>query len=373
MNRIDWSKAFYKSGAIALSILIAYAIFQAASFFGDVLTILVGSMLLAYVLQLAVDPLSRRMPRWVAVGVVVTAFLVLVSLAGAIAVPMALDQLRLLLANLPSELERLQGQLDLLQAAMDKRNIEVDLKLQGWLIPRLEGWSQQLAAHLPSLLMGSFASFFSGAMLMVSAFYFLKDGPRLRQGLLSVLPRRVQKQVEFFAEELDHGLNRYVRGQVLNASVVLIAATVTLPFLGMNYGLIGGVVWGVAEVIPYFGTYVGVTTVLILAALQGGIVLKVLVAALIIWWTKDNIIAPRVMSHTTGLHPILIILAVLAGSKVAGLLGILLAIPLSTVLWTAGRLWLLRLKQREDHGLLPEPPITDTPPGASGASGTSGV
>ncbi|MNK71509.1 pheromone autoinducer 2 transporter [compost metagenome] len=354
MNTIDWSKAFFKSAAIALVMLIAYAIFQAAAYFGDVLTILVGSMLLAYVLQLPVDPLSRRMPRWLAVGVVVVAFLVLVSLIGAIAVPMAVDQLRMLLANLPSELDRMQGQLDLLQAALAKRNIEAELKIQGWIMPRLEGWSQQLAAHIPSILMGSFASFFSGAMLMVSAFYFLKDGPRIRQGLLGVLPRRLQAQVEFFFEELDHGLNRYVRGQVLNASVVLIAATVTLPLLGMNYGLIGGVVWGVAEVIPYFGTYVGVTTVLVLAALQGGIMIKVLIATLIIWWTKDNIIAPRVMSHTTGLHPILIILAVLAGGKVAGLLGVLLAIPLSTVLWTAGRLWLLKQKEREDQAMEPK-------------------
>lgn len=359
MNAVDWAKAFHKSAAIALGMLIAYGLFQAAAYFGDVLTILVGSMLLAYVLQLAVDPLSRRMPRWAAVGVVVTSFLVLLTLVGAIAVPMALDQLRLLLANLPSEIDRLQGQLDLLQASLAKRNIEADLKLQGWILPRLEGWSQQLAAHLPSILMGSFASFFSGAMLMVSAFYFLKDGPKLWQALLGLLPKRLQAQAEFFAEELDKGLNRYVRGQVLNASVVLIAASITLPLLGMNYGLIGGVVWGVAEVIPYFGTYVGVTTVLILAALQGGVMIKVLVAALIIWWTKDNIIAPRVMSHTTGLHPILIIMAVLSGGKLAGILGVLLAIPLATVLWTATRLWLLKHKEKEDQLLASEPAVPE--------------
>jgi predicted PurR-regulated permease PerM len=349
MNGIDWSRAFYKTGAIALGMVIAYGLFRAAAYFGDVLTILVGSMLLAYVLQLAVDPLSRRMPRLLAVALVVLTFIVLASLVGAIAVPMAIDQLRLLLANLPSELDRIQGQLDLLQAALAKRNIETELNLQGWILPRLDGWSQQLAAHLPSLLIGSFASFFGGAMLMVSAFYFLKDGPRLRQGLRGILPKRAQAQFDFFAEELDHGLNRYVRGQILNASVVLIAASVTLPLLGMSYGFIGGVIWGVAEVIPYFGTYVGVTTVLILAALQGGVVIKVLVAALIIWWTKDNIIAPRIMSHTTGLHPILIIMAVLTGGKLAGILGVLLAIPLATVLWTVGRLWLRRLQQKDDH------------------------
>ncbi len=350
MNTVDWSKAFYKSAAIALVMVIVYAIFLAAAYFGDVLTILVSAMLLAYVLQLAVDPLSRKIPRWLAVAIVVAAFLILAALVGAIAVPMAIDQLRLLLTNLPTELDRLQGQLDLLQAALAKRNIEADLKLQGWILPRMEGWSQLLATHLPSILMGSFASFFSAAMVMVSAFYFLKDGPRLWKGFLELLPKRGQAQAEFFAEELDHGLNRYVRGQVLNASVVLIAAIVTLPLLGMNYGLIGGVVWGVAEVIPYFGTYVGVTTVLILAALQGGIMVKVLIAALIIWWTKDNIIAPRVMSHATGLHPILIIMAVLVGSKLAGILGVLLAIPLTTVLWTGLRFWLRRRLERSDRG-----------------------
>lgn len=359
MSSIDWSKNFFKFGTITLVMVIGYGLLQTATFFRDVFTILVSSMLLAYVLQLAVEPLSRRMPRWLAVGAVVTTFLVLMVLTGAIAVPMLIDQLRLLLANLPTELERLQGQLDLIQEALAKRNIEADLKLQGWILPRLEGWSQGLAAHLPSILMGSFASFFSVAMVMVSAFYFLKDGPKIWTSFQNILPRRYQKPAEYVRDELDRGLDRYVRGQVLNASVVLCAASVTLPLLGMNYGIIGGVIWGVAEVIPYFGTYVGVTTVLILAALQGGVMIKVLVAALIIWWTKDNIIAPRVMSHTTGLHPILIIMAVIAGGKLAGILGVLLAIPLTTVLWTALRLWLLQQKQRQDQLLEPASPVTE--------------
>ncbi|MNX91792.1 hypothetical protein D3C86_1239020 [compost metagenome] len=82
--------------------------------------------------------------------------------------------------------------------------------------------------------------------------------------------------------------------------------------------------------------------------LQGGpVVGKVLLAGLVIWWTKDNIIAPRVMSHTTGLHPVLIIAAVLMGGKLAGFLGVLLAIPIMAVIVTTMRFWLQQQRARE--------------------------
>lgn len=355
MNR-NWAESFFRTATILLWIGLGYVALQAMAYLQDVLTILVSSMLVAYVLQMAVEPLSRRMPRWLAVGLVVTTFVLVGGIAVSLLVPMLVGQIQMLLGHLPSELVNVQTQLNQLSERLASRQIQADFRLDTWLLPRLEGIGQNVATNLPGLLMGSFSGFFGTAMILVCAFYFLKDGPRLWGSIMALMPARVSTQAEYLRVELDHSLNRYLRGQLINASLVMVAASTAFTLLGMDYGIVAGLIWGTAEIIPYFGLYLGLGTALFLAGLQGGAVLgKVLFAGLLIWWTKDNIIAPRVMSHTTGLHPILIIAAVIAGGKVAGFLGILLAIPVTAVIVTTLRFWLKQQREREHVIETPHP------------------
>lgn len=362
MNR-NWSETFFRSASILLWIGLGYVGLQAMSYLQDVLTILVSSMLVAYVLQMAVEPLSRRMPRWLAVGSVVTVFVLVTGIGVYLLVPLLVGQIQMLLGHLPAELVNAQTQLNQLSERLASRQIQADLRLDTWLLPRLEAIGQSVATNLPGLLMGSFSGFFSLAMILVCAFYFLKDGPRLWSSVMALMPPRVATQGEYLRVELDHSLNRYLRGQLLNASVVMVAASTAFMLLGMDYGIVAGLIWGIAEIIPYFGLYIGLGTALCLAALQGGAVLgKVLFAGLLIWWIKDNIIAPRVMSHTTGLHPVLIIAAVLTGGKVAGFLGILLAIPVTAVIVTTLRFWLKQQRDRDHLIETPHAPPVEPPP-----------
>lgn len=360
MNR-NWSETFFRSATILLWIGLGYVALRALAYLQDVLTVLVSAMLVAYVLQMAVEPLSRRMPRWLAVGSVVVAFVLVSGLGLYLLVPMLVGQIQMLLGHLPSELVNAQAQLNVLSERLASRQIQADFRLDTWLLPRLEAVGQSVATNLPGLLMGSFSGFFGTAMILVCAFYFLKDGPRLWTSVMALMPPRVATQGEYLRVELDHSLNRYLRGQVINASVVMLAASTSFTLIGMDYGIVAGLIWGTAEIIPYFGLYMGLGTALFLAGLQGGAILgKVLFAGLLIWWTKDNIISPRVMSHTTGLHPVLIIAAVLTGGKVAGFLGILLAIPVTAVVVTTLRFWLKQ--QREREHLIETPHAAAEPP-----------
>lgn len=359
----NWSERFFRTATILLWIGLGYVVWRATGYLQDVLTILVSAMLVAYVLQMAVEPLSRRMPRWLAVGLVVMVFVLVGGIGVSLLVPMLVGQIQMLLGHLPGELVNLQTQLNQLSERLASRQIQADLRLDTWLLPRLESIGQSAATNLPGLLMGSFSGFFGMAMILVCAFYFLKDGPRLWRSLMDLMPLRVATQGEYLRVELDHSLNRYLRGQLINASVVMVAASTSFTLIGMDYGIVAGLIWGTAEIIPYFGLYIGLGTALLLAGLQGGAVLgKVLFAGLLIWWIKDNIIAPRVMSHTTGLHPVLIIAAVLTGGKVAGFLGILLAIPVTAVLVTTLRFWLKQQRERDHLIEAPAPPPTAVEP-----------
>lgn len=342
----DWATTCYQLASLLLAIALGYVGLLAASYLQDVLTIVVSAMLVAYLLQMAVDPLSRRMPRLLAIGVVVVAFVVVAVLGLSWGGPPLVAQIQMLIGHLPVDMENLQSQLNHLNERLASRHIVVDLRVNTWIIPRLEGIGQNVATNLPGILMGSFSSFFQVAMILVCAFYFLKDGTRMWRSLMDLMPDRAALQADYLRVELDQSLGRYLRGQLINAGLVMVTASTVFSLLGMTYGIVAGLIWGSCEIIPYFGLYLGLGTSLLLAGMQGGAVFgKVLVAGLLIWWTKDNIVAPRVMSHTTGLHPILIVVAVLTGGKLAGFLGILLAIPVTAVVVTTVRFWLLQ--QRE--------------------------
>jgi predicted PurR-regulated permease PerM len=300
-----------------------------------VLTILVSAALVAYVLQLVVEPLSRRMPRVVAVAVVVTAATLVVITSLSFVLPLVLHQVQMLAAQLPGTMTQLEAREADLRNWLALHHIAVDLRLDTLIIPRMESLGNGLAGNLPGILLGSFSGFFTLAMILVCSFYFLSDGRKMWQGVMELLPSRVSEQAGFFRDELDRSLGRYLRGQLINAGLVVVSASTVFSLLGMTYGVTAGLIWGAVEIIPYFGLYLGLGTAILLATIQGGAVVgKIILAGLVIWWTKDNVIAPRVMSRSTGLHPILIIVAVLCGGKLAGFLGVLLAIPVAAVIVT---------------------------------------
>jgi len=359
---VDWAKAYYQTATIALLLAIGWVALEILKYLGDVATILVSALLVAYVLQLVVDPLSKRMPRTLAVALVFLGVVIVLAGVGAVLVPLVIAQVRDLVTSLPEALSRAQAGTEHLQEWFATRNIRVDVQLQSWLMPRLQEASSYLTGNMGWFLASGFFSAFSVAMTIVCSFYFLLDSQRLWAGVSRLLPAPAALTLEYFRIELDKSLNNYFRGQVINASVVMVAATVAFSVLGMEYGVVGGLVWGTCEIIPMFGTYIGVGVCLLLALLQGGgIWWKVLLAAIVIQQIKDNIIAPRVMSHTMGLHPVVIILAVLTGAKLAGFLGILLAIPLAAVTVATLRVYLLHETPAEpapDEAAAKPPPIT---------------
>ncbi len=338
---IDWARIFYQLGSLVLLVVLGYAVMWICGYLAGVLYILVSALLVAYVLQLLVDPLSRRMPRLAAVAIVVVLVLMLASAAGSLLVPLVVLQVQELLKSVPVAADRLHTLTQGIESTLATRNVHVQIHLENLVVPRLQDLSAFATSHVGAFLTSGFFSFFSVAMTLVMAFYFLKDGQRLWQQVRDFIPEPARTSFTYFQRELDRSLNAYFRGQVINASVVLGASTVAFTLVGMSYGVVGGLIWGLAEIIPMFGTYIGIGTCLLLAALQGGgVVLKVALAALAIQQTKDNIISPRVMSHTTGLHPVVIISAVLVGMRMAGFLGILLAIPLTAVAVATLRVYL---------------------------------
>ena len=187
-----------------------------------------------------------------------------------------------------------------------------------------------VVSHLPWLI-----------LIPILAFFFLKDAKTIRRGLLIALPHSVQLRGHRLFEEMNATLAAYVRAQLLACVVVGVLCGVGFAVLGIPYPVLLGVVAAILEFIPL----VGPLLLAALAALVGALHTPVLALWAfgflgVLRIVEDYVIYPRLIRRGTSLHPLTVIIAVLAGAGLAGIAGMFLAVPVVAVASVAVRHWL---------------------------------
>lgn len=168
----------------------------------------------------------------------------------------------------------------------------------------------------------------------VLAAYMLLDAENIKRGFLGLLRPRQQAKGEILIAELDKVVGGFIRGQLIDGSILGTMLTIMLFATHVPYALLIGVVSGLLNFIPYAGALIAFVPAVILAFTYNGITNAVLVAVLIvvIHQIDGNFIAPRVLKENVGLSPFWIVLAILAGSELFGLAGTFLAVPVAAMI-----------------------------------------
>ena len=136
------------------------------------------------------------------------------------------------------------------------------------------------------------------------------------------------------AEEIFHTIDdtfkKYIRGQFLDAFIVAVLSTIVLYFIGIDYALIIGLISGICNMIPYIGPVAGTILAVIMALLSGQPILALwaILGMLVVQQVDNNLVAPKIIGDSLGLHPLFTILAILIGGDVGGLFGMLTAVPI---------------------------------------------
>ena len=188
-------------------------------------------------------------------------------------------------------------------------------------------------------------------LIPVLAFFLLKDAESLRQAALNALPQRFRGKGYRLFEELNTTLAAYIRAQLLACVLVGTACGIGFAALGLPYAALLGVLAGVLEFIPLVGPLVMAVVAGTIAAFHAPMLaLWSTVFLAVIRVIEDYVVYPRLMARGIRLHPLAVILAVLAGLELGGVAGIFLAIPVVAALSVAWRHGLGWLDER------PEPP-----------------
>ena len=313
-----------------LILVTGWVTLNALSYVGELISILLTAALIAFLLNYAVAAVQPFLPRSVAAVLVYLGAAVAVVFIALTLVPPVFNQGRQLVTNLPSLLEQGQQQLASFQDWSVAHNLPFDVRiLASQLLARVQAQAEAIASTGLGLVVGTFNWFLDFILILVISFYMLIDGERVWLGLTSFLSPNIQDEL---TQSLERNLQRFVTGQLLLG--LFMAVTLTLAFWALNvpFFLLFAVFIGLMEVIPFIGASLGIAAVVIVVAfINGWLALEVLGVAIALQQVKDNLIAPRIMGNLTGLSPVMIFVSLLLGAQVGGLLGVILAIPLTGV------------------------------------------
>lgn len=195
--------------------------------------------------------------------------------------------------------------------------------------------------------LGAFLNFISSITGIISqiinllivpflTFYLLKDFPKLKSLVKSVIPETHRSIAIDYYRKLDSLLGRYLRGAILVAFIHGILAAVLLWVFGIKYSLVLGLIAGILSLIPYIGLFVSLSLSLFIALFSGDPVwLKivfVLITFAILQILEASIISPNILGKQVGLHPVLLILCLLVFGYFLGFVGLLIAVPSTALL-----------------------------------------
>jgi len=178
-------------------------------------------------------------------------------------------------------------------------------------------------------------------LVPVLAFFFLKDAGGFRWSAVSALPPRVRHRGYELFKELNATLAAYIRAQLLACALIGSVCGIGFAVLGVPYPVLLGVLAGVLEFVPLIGPLVAAVISAGLAALHAPLLaLWVCLFLGVLRIVEDYVVYPRLMRHGIHLHPLAVIVAVLAGFELGGIAGIFLAIPAVAIVSVTWRHWL---------------------------------
>jgi predicted PurR-regulated permease PerM len=208
-------------------------------------------------------------------------------------------------------------------------------------------------------------------LIPILAFFFLKDADSFRQSALMMLPQgRIRWRGDELFQDINSTLAAYIRAQLIACLLIGTVCTTGFAVFGVRYALVLGVMAGFLEFIPLLGPVVVAVVAGTVAGFDSGTkAVAVLTFLAVLRIVEDYVIYPRIIGSGIHLHPLAVILAILAGHELAGVAGIFLAIPVIAVLTVTYRHW---LEHRGSEGIVAEllrPAETPAPATEVAASG----
>ena len=295
----------------------------------DVLLVLFVALVLAAAIDPSITLIERRgIPRGVGIAIIYLGLLTLIALIVILFVPLVADQVLQFTSAFPQvyakgfaffEQTQNSAVYDAIQKSLQAVNDNLDNITKG----------------IFSGVYSIFGGFISFVGILVLTFYLTMEEKGMKRLAIAIAPVRHQPYLIQLFSRIEDRLASWLLGQLTLGLIIAVMTFIGLFALGVKFSIVLALIAGVTELVPIVGPFIGAVPAVIVALSQSPILaLWVLILYLIIQQLENHLIVPRVMAKASGLNPVIVIIAILIGSKVAGITGIILAVPTMIIITT---------------------------------------
>ncbi len=311
---------------VALNI---WVLSQAFRYFERVVTLLIVAAIIGFLLSYPIRILQKlRFGKGAAITVVLLLSLLLLVILGVTVIPSLLNQTTELLKNIPDWIKSSNDNIIYLDKWAKQRNLPLDINgFSSRISTQIESQLQELAKQAVGLAWAWLSGFLDFVLVVVLSIYMLVYGERVWQSLINLFPGEIGPHL---SQSIRLNFQNFFLSQLLLGLLMTLVMTPIFLILQVPFALLFAILIGISQLIPLIGASLGIGLVTVLIMLQNfWLGFWVAIISIIVQQIKDNYIAPRLMGQLTGLNPLWIFISVLMGAQIAGLLGVVLAVPLA--------------------------------------------
>ncbi len=290
------------------------------------------ALIISYVLNPIVTLLNqRKVPRTVAVLLIYAVFITSLSVIMLNLIPVFVTQL----AELNEHIPQMTMQAESLMITLNDHPLLPDSIREG-IYNSIERWEKGISTAISDYIdrIGStINTLFIAFIVPFIAFYILKDFKLIERGVITIVPKSYRKPTVKLLRDIDQALGNYIRGQFIVCVIVGLLAYIGYWLIDMPYPLLMASLVSIFNIIPYLGPFFGAAPAIIMAAtVSWKMVLYVIIVNTLVQILEGNVVSPQVVGRTLHMHPLTIIFALLVGGELAGIIGLILAVPFFAVM-----------------------------------------
>ena len=310
-------------------------------FIGNVLSV-ISPLFIGFIVAWLFNPLVNKMTkkgmsRIIASIIVYVIFIAFLVVFFRVFIPIIYNELNELIGTIPSIISDITNFINNLFTKIDDVEGFDIAAIKDGILDAITAYGNSISSNLPTTIMNIMGSLFSGLgsifFGLIIGLYMLFDFDNVTVLFLKLIPSRHQMEIAGLLDKIGIEVRKTVNGTLLVACMVFVCDTIGFSIIGLNSALLFGLFCGITDLIPYIGPWLGTAIVTIVGLTQSPLVgLGVLIIAVIVQMVESYVLQPVVMSKATNLHPVTIICGLLIFGHFFGIVGMILATPIMSII-----------------------------------------
>lgn len=290
--------------------------------------------LVGYLCRIRLWPTHLYMARGVAVLLAFCCAILLAVVIGTFVLLPFINEFDKFVINLPSLISKIQDISKIIQIHVSSVTVPENLSnMVEQIVSSAAAYSIDLTKRIINAVFSFATRIIELIVVPVLTYYFLKDWQVLKESFVANFAIENREKARRIIDELAAVVSGYIRGQFLVSITIGFTVFCGMYLLGVEYPLVLGLLATLTETIPIIGPIIGAAPAILLAYLGSpSLALKVLIFFIVVHQIENHVIVPNIMGHTIDLHPTTIIISLLIGGQMFGIVGMILAVPVTALL-----------------------------------------